>query len=65
MYAYSEMHGVISSQLIIDIGLLIRESLYAENTFVSDCIYILFHRDFIIHAKIGQKTGRTRLCALK
>ena len=46
MYAYSEKHGVISSQLIIDNGLFIRESLYAENTFVSDCIYILFHRDF-------------------
>ncbi len=46
MYAYSEKHGVISSQLIIDKGLFIRESLYAENTFVSDCIYILFHRDF-------------------
>ena len=46
MYAYSEKHGVISSQLIIDNGLFIRESLYAENTFVYDCIYILFHRDF-------------------
>ena len=46
MYAYSEKHGVISSQLIIDNGLFIRESLNAENTFVYDCIYILFHRDF-------------------
>ena len=45
MYAYSEKYGVISSQFIVN-GLFIRESLYAENTFVYDCIYILFNRDF-------------------
>ncbi len=65
MYAYSEKYGVISSQFIVN-GLFIRESLYAENTFVYDCFFIFcFIVIFIIHAKIGQKTGRTRLCALK